>query len=340
MEIIGSLRLWDYGNFLGTIEEARKCGITIFRLNLKTLSSDDEYIALKNHLKAAIDRYGNCISFLLDIAYPHDNPRLVIKNEESNLMMQPGERYPLRFFFESTEFKGDIIYIQANYLNQINDSTKLIYNDGEQVLCIRNENNDLYLSCRNAIRIWSGKPVHFETPLYTSISPSKIQLTKELIKLCGTSLFGISLSYLQDTDQLKKASQLFGLQTFICKIEDHIGVGNIDSICSDGKCGMIFVGRGDLLFSYPGLHVNKIQELCIKTAHAYHTNTMIATDVLRSLNGRLVPSRSDLSDLLYIKSLNPTYIALSNDVMYGGNIKSAASLIKEGYLDFFQTNCD
>lgn len=331
MIIIPSLKMWEFERMKEKVKILRKLGINLYRINLKTLTNTPEYDALYEVLIEIIREYSD-IKLIFDIDLPNDSPRIRVLNKKAYFEVNKNEEIMLKV--GKPEFCDDtktMYLLGVNSISRIEDAKYIIYSNGSLIFkIISKEKNTLKLVADRNGAIWSGKSIHFDN-MYLVSGENACMEIDFINKIPRSNIDSIALSFTQNCEQLKNAKQKIGEFKYICKIEDIVGVENLDMICKDKNCEGIYVGRGDLLFSTFSKSFVSVQSLCVEKASNHCKDVIIGTDILESMNINPIPSRSDMTDWCFVKQLNPFGVVLSPALSYSNEIPHIIDFMRNDF---------
>ena len=334
MEIIPSLRMWEFAKFFDKVNRLSQYHINTFRVNLKTLSNYKEYDSLMKVILETIDRIGD-VSFIIDVDMPNESPRIVIYNKDY-YNISKNEEIVLKFGIPEEKDCDKTLYVRGGKLKNIDfsDVRYIIYSSGNAVFKVAGfKQNDIILTAEQDCVVWSGKSIHFDNGFL--IPGVALDTEKNFIdNIPNENICAIALSFTQSSSQLDEAVKIFGNHNYMCKIEDACGVDNIEKICNNSSCEGVYIGRGDLLFASIEKDFLELQERCARIANEHNKKVIIGTDILESMLEKVFPSRSDMTDWCCIKRLNPFGIVLSAALSYSNNIENVIEFINKG-LKYF-----
>ncbi len=128
----------------------------------------------------------------------------------------------------------------------------------------------------------------------------------------------------QSADFVKQEQQAAGKPgqiTYLLKIEDPVGVGNLKSILTQCKQAnlsvIVLVARGDLFTEMPREDLPLVQDAIINLCHAASVPVMVGTGIFGSMQRRPVPSRAEYVDVFHICKQSVDWILLSDETANG-----------------------
>lgn len=205
--------------------------------------------------------------------------------------------------------KGDYIRVAKKALNKkvfsinhegffntisLNDS--IIFGDGdfEFVFCSK-ENDEFILEAKSDCTIKNHMSLYIKgkKTFYFGLLPNEIaQVNKILTKY----KIGLIISFVENSENIRYCKSIFPLASEIVpKIETEKAIDNLIEIIEFSNT--IIIGRGDLGLTMGVEKIGVIQEMILNKTKKYGKNTIIATEVLDSVNYRKVPYRSEIIDI-------------------------------------------
>lgn len=201
------------------------------------------------------------------------------------------------------EIVGDEKNISTNYSNLVHDvkcNTVIKIDDGKIILEVIDKEADM-LIC-NVVQggvVRSHKSLN--VPEMKLNIPFLRQLDRNIIEYAHQKkLDFIALSFVTSSeDVLEVEDMLIELGNnhlqIISKIENELAVDDIDNIIRVSDAVMI--ARGDLGVEMPFERVPAIQKMIIKKCHIAGVVSIVATDILTSMEDEIIPTRAEVSDL-------------------------------------------
>lgn len=320
MEIIATIRRIDEKyDLLKMIERCILNNINIFRINL---AKSTDFNKTSDDVKLIRKEFGHSdVKIMLDIPYPGckirvelDKP-LEIRRMNKYLFACKNSR------FNNLNNKENIIVLNNIYTDlDLKIGEEIIYNDGEGLFVVnRKINSDLYefIALSNFL-LYNGKSLS----CYYNISNQY-----DLSWIRNIDPEYLALSFIDNSQQINtvKQTSLFKDSKIIAKIETQSAINHLNSIleCCDG----IIVARGDLAINIKEKNFLHTQKHICETALAKNKIFYISTDIMQSMITHPFPSRSDLTDLGFIKNMNPNGIILSLQLSTSDNLELAVKWI-------------
>lgn len=201
------------------------------------------------------------------------------------------------------EVLGDEKKISVNYPNFIHDikcNTVIKIDDGKIILEVIDKEPDM-LIC-NVIQ--GGKVRSYKSLNVPGVKlniPFLRKIDKDIIRYADQKqLDFIALSFVTSSEDILEVEDMLielgnnHLQ-MIAKIENELAIDDIDNIIKVSDAVMI--ARGDLGVEIPFERVPAIQKSIIKKCHIAGVVSIVATDILTSMEEEIIPTRAEVSDL-------------------------------------------
>lgn len=199
---------------------------------------------------------------------------------------------------------------------------KIIYDGGEGLFTITQkiDKNKYIVKSEGNFIMADGKSITYGESIKTNFDLNIVNIIKPDY---------IAFSFVDDLEELKQINSQICCSTCIkiAKIETQKSVNNIEPILEnfDG----IMIARGDLALNVEYTEFYDIQKKLAHYAKLHHSICYIATDIMQSFKTSFVPSRSDLNDLFFFKSLLTDGLILSLQLSISENINIAIECIKD-----------
>lgn len=295
-------------------------GIKGLRFNIKRLNVENlkKFCEIINNLNESsiLENF----DLYLDLPYPREKYRIldIIKNNDSNIyyitdsacLSQNNIIMPSQFFEGNQFVKNHIIY----------------YADGQNAFLVQDvlENNILKAEVIGENNIMINKSLH-SIILANSILNKKL---KRVLTDITTKGVGIFLSFVRNERDVIEFKQIMNTDTIYSKIEDTIGVANVENIAaaSDG----LIIARGDLSLNVKLSELYSSHLKIVAAGKKYCKKIFVATNILSSLTNRCYPTTSDILDLNLISSFKVDGIILSATQLYD-NFPNTIKFIKKTF---------
>lgn len=253
------------------------------------------------------------------------------------------------FFTEETKIRvynnnilGDETKLFIDYFDLVDgipNGTVIKLNNGRVVLEVIDRGPD-YLLCEVIIggEVINNSSVYFDCdirlPFLSDRDKEDIIFADSLgVDFLALSLVGSSEDVLDVNDLLIELGN--DHMSIISKIEKESTVNDIDEIIrvSDG----VMVTRGDLGVSIPIERIPGIQKMVINKCHFSNKISIVATEVMASMQDSLVPTRAEVSDVANAVIDGVDAIVLSLETMNGHHPIEAFNMLKKIIVT---TECD
>lgn len=278
-----------------SLREIMIAGIDCARINFSHATHDFATETIEN-VRQLNKEINKNVSILIDLAGPDIRIGALKKSEIEFIT-------GAKTVISKSSVIGDTSCFSTNYPDLLYDleiTNKILLNDGNIELVVENKDQDnIYCSVlrggKTSARRGVNIPgVNLNIPFLSSKDKADINFAVNM------QVDYIALSFARtEADVLDVYDMLISLNDnhiqLITKIENEEAVHNIDQIIkiSDG----IMIARGDLgveidLESIPG-----IQKKIIKTASQCNKFTIVATEMLASMQTQSAPTRAEVSDI-------------------------------------------
>lgn len=317
---------------LDIIKEFKCLGIRKVRVNLKTSYMKGHLDTLFEFLQRAA-MVNEDLEWFFDIGLPGDTLRLVIQSASHYVNVLEGDI--IKFYFEGSksEEKRVNVFIRkplnfASLCTLFHQGEKIYYGDGEiEFRILRVTVNYVEVVALNEGELWDAKAIYSDDKniIQYDLLPDLMQYISLMPKQeCNA----IICSFTEDPNDIVSIRKKTSMKV-IGKIETAHGLNNIDALSK--VTNGIMLGRGDLFFdSINYLHFFQLQERFLNYISLNSsTNSILATGILDSMRSNRVPSRSDITDLVYLLKYHPKVLCLSSGLFYSSNLKTCVAAINQ-----------
>ncbi len=271
-----------------------------------------------------IDENNNLISKNDKVQIVTNNPNFIGNNKKFAISDATG-----KYNLADDVVKNDIIYIADGKLI-------LKVDDVDRENCIINtiSLSDEYLLVSNKRVNLLNKTYHL--PFISEYDNLVIQ------KAVSWNADFIALSFLSNLNQLKLVKNIINKNDsnskikIIAKIENLEAINNIDSLVNE--CDGIMVARGDLALEIGYELVPYYQDLIVQKCISKNKISIIATQILDSLENSVIPTRAETYDCYNIVKINANAAMLSGETASG--IDPLNAVIQMNRIIKFAENID
>lgn len=156
--------------------------------------------------------------------------------------------------------------------------------------------------------------VHFHIPFLSKEDKEDIQFAHEV------KADFLALSFVSNSEEILEVNDMLidmndDHMGILAKIENEEAVEDIDNIIK--ACDGIMVARGDLGVQIPMERVPGIQKMIIKKCHEAGKVSIVATEMLSSMENGIVPTRAEVSDVANAVLDGADSIMLSGETTVG-----------------------
>lgn len=289
----------------------------IIRLNMKhaTYEFCDDIIDKVNKLNK---KNNTNVAILLDLKGP-DITVGKIKNNETTLKTDDIIRiYQDDILGDQTKFSTNY----SDFVQEVFIGVILKINDGlVELEVIKKQDDCLLCKVKQGGIIRSHQNIHvlgmrMDMPFLTEKDK------EDILYACQKKVDYLALSFTSCGEDILTINDFLieqnnGHTALIAKIEDELGVENIDEIIkvSDG----IMVARGDLGVNLRFERVPSIQKMIVKKCHELGKPSIIATELLATMEQNSRPTRAEVSDVANAVLDGADCVMLSGETTIGKN---------------------
>jgi pyruvate kinase len=270
-------------------------GMDVVRINL----SHAEYDFCREMIKK-LDELNDELNTNVAVMLDTQGPDIRVDNFiGGSAFFRKGDK--IRIYME--EVLGDSTKFSINYPNLINDvdyNNIIKVNDGKiEMKVLDKDDNSIICEVLNDGQIFNNKGVNvpgvkLNRPFISKKDRADILFANEMkVDFLALSFVGSADDVLDVNDLLIESGN--DHINIIAKIENERAVESLDEIIkvSDG----IMVARGDLGAEIPAERIPGIQKNIINQAHVLGKFTIVATEMLSSMEKSIVPTRAEVSDV-------------------------------------------
>lgn len=279
-----------------------------------TLRINGSHNTLKWHEKISnrIKKINKDCTILLDV--PGIKPRT---NNLVNIKIKQGENVIFNYKTKKVNKLFKVIDI-TNPLPKINKDIKLFsISDGQfEFSIIRYGKNFIEGRSKESFILQPKKGLNIPFSLYDEKAQFKIY-SNFINKYKKVKYDALGLSFVQSASILKKIRSKFKNIVVVAKIENYLGLENVENICK--HTDLIMIDRGDL-----GAEIgnNKLYSAIVKiseTSKKHGKSLIMATENLDSMMTRKTPTKSEIVALGFSLSLKADKIMLSDETATSKN---------------------
>lgn len=307
------------------IKQMIQNGTRTFRFNLNYYDHKFCEDAI-NKIKDIDIELGTITSIMLDTVGPDIKTGRFI-NQKATF----SEGIKIRIY--NTEITGDETKFYIDYFDLINIkyNTTIKINNGKVILIVIDKGHD-YLLCE----VIQGGEIKDYSSVYIDESlkiPFLSNKDKEDIMFAHRmNVDFLALSLVSDSEDVLDVNDILielgnDHMQVISKIEKKSAVDDIDDIIkvSDG----IMLTRGDLGVELPIERIPRIQKMIINKCHYAGKISIIATEIMSSMEYSLVPTRAEVTDIANAVTDGTDVIMLSEETMRGRHPLETLQMMKK-----------
>ncbi len=278
-----------------TLTEMCLAGMNVARLNFSH-GTHEQHLNTINTIKKVREALGLPIAILLDTKGPEYRIR-TFKN--GRITLNDGDTFSLTV----EDVVGDETRVSVSYAGMINDLTvgdRVLINNGLVVLQVRQLTETDALCDVIAGGVLSDrKSMAFPNKVLNQVYLSE-QDKKDLLFGIENGVDFFACSFVSRKQDLTDVRQFLAEHgepnpALIAKIENRVGVDNIEEICEE--CDGIMIGRGDMGVEIPFEELPGIQKELITKCSLLGKRVITATEMLESMIHNIRPTRAEITDV-------------------------------------------
>jgi len=286
-------------NNVKMMQELRKAGMNIVRLNFSHGSHEYHYSVVKNVRDSSDNKTDRPVAIALDTKGPEIRTGRIKDDKEIDI---PVGHEMILTVNEARAENGDVdcVYVDYKNLPKSTDVGKNIFiDDGQLRFEVLEVGSDFVkVKAVNSWKLSNNKGVNL--PMTTVDLPALSERDKKDIGFAVQhQLDMIFASFIRKPEDILEIRQVLGEAgkkiKIIAKIESHEGLENFNGILevADG----IMVARGDLGIEIPAEKVFIAQKMMISRCNAVGKPVICATQMLETMTYNPRPTRAEVSDV-------------------------------------------
>ncbi len=165
-----------------------------------------------------------------------------------------------------------------------------------------------------------------------SVLPPLTDRDKDAVRLgIQQGIQAFALSFIRTFTQIEQSADFIKQEqhaaskasnnTYLLKIEDPVGVRNLNSIliqCKQANLRIIvLVARGDLFTEMPREDLPLVQDAIITVCHDAGVPVMVGTGIFASMQRKPFPSRAEYGDVFHMCKQGVDWVLLSDETSNG-----------------------
>lgn len=302
-----------------------KAGANGIRLNFSHGTYEERERQISWVRKASAE-YGKPIAIIADL----QGPKIRLGDFEGIITVQKGQS--LRLGFKVVYEESGIIPTQYNLAKKVKRGERIYFFDGKLRGTINSVSKDgtVHLTAENDGILIQRKGINLPDTDFGG----DVLTTKDKQDLAWASEHDIDFvaqSFVQSADDIKKLKTiLHGLASdikVIAKVETRSALEDLESICEESDAVMI--ARGDLAVETSTEAVPIAQRNIIDLGMHFATPTVVATQMLASMNESPDPTRAEVSDVATAVILGADCVMLSDETASGSYPIEAVKTMKK-----------
>ena len=296
------------------LELMMKAGLTIARTNMSHGDHAEHQLQI-DHIKQAEKNTGKSIKLLVDLA----GPKIRTGEMQSGTMLVAGSRVIITT--KSCVGTADRFSVSYKKLaREVKKGDDILVSDGKRRLKVISTNGVDECICKVVVGglITSRRGINvpganLTIPVITSKDTSDIQFAAE------NHADYVALSFVRSPNDIAKCRKLVSATgshaLIIAKIETREAMLDLENIirAADG----VMVARGDLAMEIGFEHVPIAQKQILVLAKKWNKFSIVATQVLDSMEKNPNPTRAEASDIAYAIMDGADAIMLSGETAVG-----------------------
>lgn len=313
-------------------------GVSVIRFNMSHDSLENHEYRFKQ-LRKLMQTTGNIIGIMIDTKGPEIRVGKIQKADLKKNLIKKGATVKLlttkNIVGNARQFYLSDFSNKYNLANDLQPKDKILIEDGKlvlQVQSITNNNSEIITtSLTDQYTITGNRRVNLFNKKYSLpfLSDYDIETITLAVKWQADYLALSFVSNLSDINEVKKIINSVDSQStlkIICKIETPESIANIEDLVVNTSG--IMVARGDLSLEIGYYNVPTIQDNILHLCNKYNRISIVATQMLDSLETKILPTRAEVTDCYYaVKSFSDATM-LSGETAAGIDPINAITVMK------------
>lgn len=310
--------------------DAFESGLTILRINNSHLESSE----IIQEFDIIEDTFKNNYKILFDTQGPEI--RIGTLLQDIDLIVND----TVTFVVEKCQTEKDKLPIDFKEILEYIDLDDFFFIDDGKIMLkiISKKNNEFTAKVLRGGILKSRKGLNFPNKLIKQdILSEKDKISLKMIATRKYKLDKLALSFVNDKNDIiyvRSFLEKIGISCeIIAKIENKNAVKNFDKILevSDG----IMIARGDLAVEVGYKSVPYIQKSCLKKAQNAGKYSIVATQILDSMERNFLPTKAEISDATNALFEGTSALMLSGETAVGKYPVDSVKILKT-ILDFYE----
>ncbi len=311
--------------------EMCKAGLNVARLNFShgTHAEHQEKIDM---IKRVREKLNLPIAIMLDTKGPEYRIK-TFKTEK--VIVNEGDT----FSFTTEDIEGDQTRVSVNYSGLVNDlqiGDKVQVNNGLVIFEVR-EKTETDVICTVLVggEISNRKSMSFPNKVLNQVFLSS-QDKDDLLFGIKNDVDYVAASFVSTRADIQSMRDFLNESGgkdigLIAKIENRMGIDNIEEICEE--CDGIMIARGDLGVEVPFAELPSIQKYLITKCRMLGKRVITATEMLESMIHNPRPTRAEISDVANAVYDGTSVVMLSGESAAGKypveTVRTMARIVEE-----------
>ena len=220
-------------------------------------------------------------------------------------------------------------YLSIELSNKLPKSKKNYFtiSDGKRFFkIVKRSSNEIIGKSNDKFLLEPGQGLNIPFSNYDNKLQEKKYLNS-LKNLKKIKFDAIGLSFIQDEKIIYKIKKLFPSKNIISKIENFLGLKNLENIVKASDA--IMIDRGDLQAELGQLNLFENVKKIVNCAQKLGKPIIMATENLGSMMENNIPSKNDLISIGYSQQINVDTIMLSEETAINKNYLKIIKTLKK-----------
>jgi pyruvate kinase len=336
MKIVPTIKITNDDILISrNVENFRDSHVKTIRFVVTKASLEDHVNFIKKFEERALSITGYKFNLMLDIPYPKDKIRFeFLDNSLDSIKLEYGEEINIvnDKSFASRDYKN--FYVNSSFARQ-KRGRKAVIGDGDLLIEFLGINDKYILAkCLNSVTFNKGKAIASPEGFLKYTDTDIKNKSLELIKLLKPEI--CVLSYIETCDDVSECTKEIKeyaayIPEIMSKVETYKACINVKEIIS--KSDSIMLARGCLAVNIGIENLPLAQKSVLETCKSENIDVCLASNILRSLGEKNVPTRADICDLQYMIESGLDYFVITDGFSMSDKFLKAVY-----YIDYLYKN--